>query len=198
VTDRGTATGSRNARRLRAVAAVVPAGAALLLLAAPAGAASGGGTYGSLPAWLPKASVQVGRVVTASSRHPSLAIEGDTVRAVLAHGHSLVTAVGPAVPEEGQVPVPATTPCTFTVTFADTAGSVPLETSAFTITDEEGRVHHPVVSVTSGAGLPARVRTGRIVSLTMSTVLPTGAGTLHWAPAGGRALVSWDFDVEID
>ena len=33
--------------------------------------------------------------------------------------------------------------------------------------------------------------------LTVSAVLPTGNGALHWAPAG-RPLVSWDLDVEID
>jgi hypothetical protein len=176
---------------------VIPAGAGLRALT-PVAAATAGGGYGSPPAWLPKAKVQVGRVVTAKATHPWLAIEGDTVRAELAHGHSLVTAVGPSVPEEGQFPVPATTPCTFTVTFTRTAGSVPLAAKAFTITDEEGHLHHPSVSVSGATELPSGAPSGRTVNLTLSAVLPTGSGSLHWAPTGGRALVSWDFDVEID
>ena len=108
-----------------------------------------------------------------------------------------MTAVGPAVPEEGVFPVPATSICTFTVTFARNAGSVPLSAAAFTITDEQGDLHHPVVTLPGGAPLPARAAPGRPVTLAVSAVLPTGNGALHWAPAG-RPLVSWDFDVEID
>jgi len=173
------------------------ASAVLGLVLSRSGAPAATG-YGSLPSWLPKASVPVDRVVTASSAHPSLAIEGDTVRADLAHGTSLVTAVGPAVPEEGVFPVPATTPCTFTVTFARSGGWVPLSAAAFTITDEQGRLHHPRVTLQGGAPLPARAAPGRLVTLTVSDVLPTGNGALRWAPAAGRALVSWDFSVEID
>jgi len=154
--------------------------------------------YGSLPSWLPEASTPVDRVVTASAAHPSLAIEGDTVRADLARGTTLVTAVGPAVPQEGVFPVPATSPCTFSVTFAHIGGSVPLSAAAFTITDEQGQLHHPLVTLQGGAPLPARAVPGRLVTLSVSDVLPTGNGALHWAPAGRRPLVSWDFSVEID
>jgi hypothetical protein len=42
------------------------------------------------------------------------------------------------------------------------------------------------------------VARGRTVTLTVTTVLPTGNGQLRWAPAGARPVVSWDFDVEID
>jgi hypothetical protein len=140
----------------------------------------------------------VGRVVTASSAHPWLAIEGDSVQADLARGRALVTAVGPTVPEEGGFPVPATSPCTFTVTLARAVGDVPLRASAFTITDELGHLHHPLVTLPGGAPRPARVAPGRSVTLTVYGVLPTGNGALHWAPVDGKALVSWDFDVEID
>jgi hypothetical protein len=137
-------------------------------------------------------------MVTATGAHPSLAIEGDTVRADLRGGHVLVTAVGPVVPEEGAFPVPTTSPCTFTITFARGSGAVPLAASAFTITDELGRVHHPQVSLQGGGGLPARIRNGQAVTVTVAGVLPTGNGTLHWAPSGRTPLVSWDFSVEID
>ena len=39
--------------------------------------------------------------------------------------------------------MPATTPCTFTITFADASGAVPLSQAAFTILDELGDLHRP-------------------------------------------------------
>jgi hypothetical protein len=199
VTGRGTATGSAaRCRLIGAAATAIVSVCAALLVVAPAAAATGAGGYGSLPKWLPKATVQVGRVVSASPAHPWLAIEGDTVRADLPTGRTLVTAVGPSVPEEGAFPVPANSPCSFTITFTRASGSVPLAAGAFTITDELGHVHHPKVALEGDGGLPRRVSPGQPVTLTVSDVLPTGNGTLHWAPTGHDALVSWDFDVEID
>jgi len=170
--------------------------ALLLAGATPAGASNGG--YGKPPSWLPKANVPVGRVVTATAAHPWLAIEGDSVRVVVPGGSALVTTVGPSVPEEGSFPVPATSPCTFTVTFARVAGSIPLVPRAFSITDEQGHVHRPLVTVLGGGAPPRRLVSGRRVTLSVSGVLPTGNGALDWAPTGGRPTVSWDFDVEID
>ena len=155
-------------------------------------------TYGGIPSWLPKPKVRVGRIVQASAAHPWLAIEGDTVSVHLAGGRTTATAVGPAVPEEGQFPVPRTTPCSFNVTLTDVSGAVPLSPSAFTIVDEQGLLHHPRVTVTGGGALPQRVGHGRSISLTISDVLPTGSGTLQWAPDTAKPIVSWDFDVEID
>jgi hypothetical protein len=135
--------------------------------------------------------------VSASARHPARAIEGDTVSVALSRGHVRATVVGPAVPEEGKFPVPATTRCTFTATFAAAAGTVPLAPAAFTIVDEYGRLHHPRVTA-QGAPPPASVPPGRPLSLTITAVLPTGNGQLQWTPEGTRPPVSWDFDVEID
>jgi hypothetical protein len=171
------------------------------LAATPAGATSGSrshSSYGTIPAWLPKGSVPVGRVVTASTAHPWLAVEGDSVRVMLRRGRGLVTAVGPAVPEEGAFPVPSTSPCTFTVTFAKVEGSVPLSADAFTITDEQGHTHRPTVAPQGGGNLAHEAPHGRVYTITLSGVLPTGNGTLHWTPLGGKPVVSWDFDVEID
>lgn len=148
--------------------------------------------------WLPAPATPVGRVVTASPAHPWLAIEGDTVRVLLARGHAMATAVGPAVPEEGQFPVPATSPCTFTITFADVSGTVPLSPAAFTILDRLGKLHHPQVTVQSGRPVPAEVTAGAPLALTVKAVLPTGGGQLRWTPQGASPVVSWDFDVEID
>ncbi len=154
--------------------------------------------YGSLPAWLPTPTVPVGRVATASAAHPWLAIEGDTVSVQLARAHVLATAVGPAVPEEGHFPVPQTTRCTFTFTLAWASGTVLLSAAAFTIVDEFGHLHHPRVMAQGGRPLPSRVTPGQTVTITIRDRLPTGSGQLRWTPDGGKPIVSWDFDVEID
>jgi hypothetical protein len=75
---------------------------------------------------------------------------------------------------------------------------VPLSTTAFTIIDENGHLHHPRVTAANGAPPPARLTPGQTVSLTVKDVLPTGNGRLRWTPAGARPIVAWDFDVEID
>jgi hypothetical protein len=136
--------------------------------------------------------------VHATAAHPRLAIEGDAVSVGLAHGRVLVTAVGPRVPEDGAFPVPATSPCSFTVRLADAGGVVPFSARAFTIVDELGHVHHPRVSLAGGGALPSGVEPGRRLTLTISDVLPTGNGQLRWAPVAATPIVSWDFDVEID
>ncbi|MGA2012712.1 MAG: hypothetical protein ABSH51_19565 [Solirubrobacteraceae bacterium] len=157
-----------------------------------------GGRYGAIPGWLPRPKVPVDRLVTAGVGHPWLAIEGDTVRVLLARGRAFVTAVGPQVPEEGRFPVPATSPCSFTVTFAQPRGAIPLSARAFTFLDEQGHIHHPTVTLAGGGRLPGRVAPGRPMTLTVNAVLPTGSGELSWRPTGGKPIVSWDFDVEID
>jgi len=154
--------------------------------------------YGGLPSWLPKATVPVGRIVHASLSHSVLGIEGDTVAVTLAGGGVYATAVGPSVPESGKFPVPATSPCTFIVTFARTSGAIPINPADFTITDEEGHLHHPKVAALHGGAAPTRITPGKPVSLKIYDVLPTGSGSLSWAPASARPIVSWDFDVEID
>ncbi len=194
-------TGSRafgpGSRRVQfAVLAVAAIAAAIVAYVVWPG--SSGGGYGQIPSWLPKAKVQVGRVVTASAAHPWLAIQGDTVDVDLAGGRVAATAVGPVVPEEGEFPVPKTSPCSFTVTFTAASGVVPLSAKSFTFLDELGHLHQPKVTAKGGGALPARVLPGRTVSLIVSGVLPTGGGRLRWAPTGTKPVVSWDFDVEID
>jgi hypothetical protein len=161
--------------------------------------ASAGGRYGGLPSWLPKTKITVDRTVLASAAHPKLAIEGDSVIVALNRGRTRATAVGPTVPEEGQFPVPASSPCTFVITFASASGAVPLRRAAFTILDEQGRLHHPRVTLRGGGPVPARVKPHQTVSLIITDVLPTGNGQLRWSPANAtRPIASWDFDVEID
>jgi hypothetical protein len=189
--------GSGRARLLAlAGISVVVVAVAVVLLSQHGGGASA--TYGQLPSWLPKATVATGRTVQASEAHPQLAIQGDGIAVHLRHGRVLALAVGPEVPEDGQFPVPKTSPVAFTVTLRAASGAVPLRAGAFTILDEFGHLHHPRVVAPHGATLPARVRAGATVTLTVRDVLPTGGGQLRWSPEGAKPIASWDFDVEID
>jgi hypothetical protein len=154
--------------------------------------------YGGLPRWLPRATLPVGRIVAASLARPALAIEGDTVAVRLAGASVYTTAVGPSVPESGRFPVPRTSPCTFVVTLARTSGAIPIVPTQFTITDEQGHLHRPRVTPIHGGKPPSRIMPGKPVSLEIYAVLPTGSGSLSWAPESRRPAVSWDFDVEID
>jgi hypothetical protein len=113
-------------------------------------------------------------------------------------GRAVVTAVGPAVPEQGESPVPATSPCRFTVTLAAVHGSIPLSTRDFSFLGEHGERNGARVTLRDGGPLPRRIVAGRPVTVTLSSVLPVGNGQLGWAPLGGRPVVSWDFDVEVD
>jgi hypothetical protein len=154
--------------------------------------------YGGLPSWLPKPKVHINRLLTATAAHPALSIQGETVAARLPSGRVLATAAGPEVPEEGRFPVPATSPCTFIVTFASASGRVPLDPAAFELVDDDGHVHHPRVTALHGGAVPASVPSGKSVSLELYDVLPTGDGALEWSPAGPHPLIGWDYTVEID
>jgi hypothetical protein len=79
-----------------------------------------------------------------------------------------------------------------------TVGRIVHANPAHSVLDEEGRIHHPEVTALHPGGLPERLTAGSPVSLKLYAVLPTGSGSLSWAPVAGRPLVSWDFDVEID
>ena len=154
--------------------------------------------YGGIPAWIPMTTLPVGRIVQASASRPWLAIEGDTVRVVLAHASVDATAVGPAVPVEGRFPVPATTPCSFNITFTSASGSVPIDPESFTIVDEHDTVHRPGFVIDGSKATSTVIGPNHSVTVTLRDVLPTGNGQLRWAPDGGAPIVSWDFDVEID
>ena len=156
------------------------------------------GKYGPIPSWLPKSSTSAHLILTASTTHRVLAIQGDTVAVSVPGGRVLATAVGPTVPHPGRVPIPATTSCTFTLRLTAGSAGMPLSGAAFTLVDQFGHVHHPRVTATGGGPLPRRVLPGQTVSLTMRAVLPTGNGSLEWATNGPRPIVAWDFNVEID
>jgi hypothetical protein len=154
--------------------------------------------YGGLPSWLPKSTFNPNEVLQASLRKPVLAIQGNTVSVNLAGGHVLAKLVGPTVPEDGKFPVPPTSPATFVLTLSHAAGVVPLSARAFALIDERGTVRYPTITVVGGSPLPTRLAPGRTLSLRMHDVIPTGDGGLLWKPEGRHAIVSWDFNVEID
>ena len=158
-----------------------------------------GKSASALPSWLPRATVPAAdRIVTATPSRRKLAIEGDTIALRLPSGRAMVTAVGPDVPEEGESPVPATSPCRFTVTVTAVHGSIPLSSRDFSFLGEHGQRNGARVTVRGGGALPKRIVAGHRLTLTLSSVLPTGNGQLRWSPLGGKPIVSWDFDVEID
>jgi hypothetical protein len=194
----GLLPGSRRTRCATAVIAAVVVAAVIVTVLPSGGGAKPAAKYGGLPSWLPKTTAPTDHLVTATAAHPKLAVEGDTVRVDLAHGQADTTVVGPQVPEEGKFPVPATSPCSFTVTLTRASGHVPLRASDFTILAEDSRLYHPRVSGPHGGPVPRVVKPGQTVMLTVKTVLPTGGGQVRWTPESGPPISSWDFDVEID
>jgi hypothetical protein len=164
--------------------------------ATPAG--SGDATYGTLPSWLPRATVPVGRIVQASIAHPWIGIEGDTV-VVHMNGHAVdATLVGPQVPSEGHFPLPKTTPCTFYLTLTKASGPIPITPRNIAIFDERGHRYQPTMQSQSGGPLPTRIGPGRSVTLRLDTVLPTGSGEVVWTSNGTTPIVSYEFVTEID
>ncbi len=177
-----------------------PASSSTAPPAAPGGrgADAGDRTYGSLPSWLPTSTVPVGRVVTASAAHPAVGIEGDTMRVDLPRGRVTVTAVGPAVPEEGRFPIPASTRCTFTVTMTGATAAIPVLAAQWSSIDERNALHRLRLVPTAGGTARGSVGPGETVSFDLVADLPPGSGALMWSPTGSRTVGTWDFDVEID
>ncbi len=166
---------------------------------------SGGGQaaakqhYGGLPSWLPKAKVQVHRVLRASTGHTAVSVEGEAVAVTLPSGaKAQVTAVGPEVPEEGRFPVPPVTPVTFLVTFASSSQPIPLRQSDFELFDEHGNIHHPKLTALHGRPAPMATTPGRSTTVELHDILPTGDGAVAWVPTGSRPIAACDFTVEID
>jgi hypothetical protein len=102
---------------------------------------------------LPNRSVN--QLLSASARRPALAVQGESVSVGLPDGQVLATAVGPETPEQGRFPVPATSPCTFILTFAAASSVLPISpSSSFTLVDEFGHVRHPRVTALDGGPRP--------------------------------------------
>lgn len=152
--------------------------------------------YRSLPSFLPSSASPVDGVVTASAKHPQLAVQGVAVRVELPTGQALATVTGPHVPPFVTPPPPAVT-ATFDVSLVNVSGHVPVRTTDFTITDQLGRTFHPTL-VAREAAPPGTVSAGRAARFQLTAAMPTGEGRIFWAPTRSHALVGWDFIVEND
>jgi hypothetical protein len=152
--------------------------------------------YRSQPSFLPKTSEPTDRVVTASTAHPQLAVQGVAVQAQLPTGRVLVTVTGPHVPPFVTPPPPAVT-ATFDVSMAQPVGNIPVSVADFTITDQLGRSFHPSL-VQHEAPLPGTLAAGRTTTFEVTAVMPTGEGRIWWSPTHGHPIVGWDFIVEND
>jgi hypothetical protein len=89
-------------------------------------------------------------------------------------------------------------PRTFVVTLTAGSGSVPIAARAFTLVDDQHRIHHPRVRPANGEPLPSTLPPHTTLSLSLHAVLPAGDGGREWAPDGGRPVVAWDFVAETD
>lgn len=155
--------------------------------------------YGTIPSDLRnKQAPPRNQVLSASAAHPAIAIQGNSVQLHLAHGSALATAVGPNIPDRVQGTADVHTAATWDLTFAKVHGTIPVAQNMFTITDEQGALLWPRVSVVGGGSLPKTVPTGRPFTLKLTTVVSVGDGKLRYAPSGAAWLAEWDFDVETD
>ena len=158
-----------------------------------------GNTYGYVPAWLGRAKVPVGRLVTATPQDPWLAIQGDTVRVKLPRAQVLATVFGPSLPQQRQLPIPKTSPCKFTLTLTGASAPIAVVPRQFDVIDEQGRLHTLKVTNHDNGQPPSEVTPGENVGLKMYAVLPVGQGRIMWSPLPGKKpIVQWDFDVEIN
>ena len=165
-------------------------------------------TYGSLPKWLPKSTVKPAapKLEAATAASPILGEEqGFMVRAVLPSGSAEVTAVGPQVPDyvsnyaqSGLWPSNKLVPSTFYVSFADVKGSIPIAARAFDVLTDGGEIVPATLSVYGGGRVPAVLRAGQRIELTVRTKTLEGQGSIRWAPNGQKVLVGWIYQLELD
>jgi hypothetical protein len=190
------------------VAAVVVVSVRLLFDGTTDNRAAVDSKYGVYPSWLRHTKLPpVNTILNASLAHPQLnAIEGNTIEVQLpGNAQAEVTAVGPALPAWVAAAVQAGTlsdgrsvPTTFTVTVIARRGTVPLQASAFSILTAAGQILRPEVTGPAGAPLPATLRSGQHLNLTLRASLREGDGSLRWAPTGPRVLSAWLYQLELD
>jgi hypothetical protein len=152
--------------------------------------------FRSQPSFLPTTSEPVDQVVSASTSHPQLAVQGIGVRVQLPSGEVLATVTGPRVPPFVAPPPPAVT-ATFEISMAGPIGTVPIRLSDFVITDQLGRSFHPTL-VEHETPPPGTLSAGHTTTFQVTAVMPTGEGRIYWAPTHGSPIVGWDFIVEND
>ena len=176
---------------------MIAGSAAMILVSACGAKPPAEPAYGSLPDFLPAASIQADSMLTGTAARPALTTEGDIVQVNLEGGGAVqATVTGPEVPGEG-LPYqgPATT-CTWTVPLTGATADVPIDLADFSSIDHLGTIYHPS-AVPGRPALPTVVRPGESLTFQMRAVMRTGEGLMRWAPANS-VLASWDFEVEND
>ena len=160
---------------------------------------------GVVPRYIPKSTLRVGRVVTATPDHPQLAIQGNSLRIKLAHASVLTSVVGPYVPIKYSGTNDPIVPGSFVVTFSHVQGRIPLDASDFHITDALGTSLFPSIDVRGGGHIPATLPTGHSLTLVFHDAnLTIGQGYFEYNPfgtmiaKGKRPMANWDIDIESD
>jgi hypothetical protein len=155
------------------------------------------------PAFIPRDTIAVGRIVTATPSHPQLAIQGDSVLLDLPSGRGLATLNGPLYNNKYVGTNDPTIPAAFVLTFTKTHGTIPFARDDFAILDQLGNNIVPRIRVEGGGPLPKKVDAGRRLTLIMTTIISVGDGSIVYNPTGivkpgHKPLVGWDFIVEDD
>ena len=155
--------------------------------------------YGTIPKDIrDRQAAPANQVLSATAARRADAIQGVSIRLHVAHGAALATVVGPDVPTRIQGSSAVHTPAVWDLTFANVHGTIPIAARLFSITDEQGELLSPHVSVLGGGTPPHTVPAGRPFTLRLRTRVSVGDGKLRYAPTGGRWLAEWDFNVETD
>ena len=184
-------------RHLRRFGVAALAAAALVLTGCTGDPGAAEPAYGSLPTYLPSASIQADSVLTGTTERPALTTEGDQVEIHLAGGASVrATVTGPEVPGEGLPYQGPSTTCTWKVTLDHATAAVPIHLADFSTIDHLGGTY--TLSIAPGSvAVPTAVVPGQVVSFQVRARMQTGEGLMRWAPHNSL-VASWDFEVEND
>ena len=149
--------------------------------------------------WLPKQQLDhpVDRTLVGTVADPALTVEGDLVEVKTPTFSVLADVTGPLVPGEGFTYQTSFTTCTWTVSFTDVVGRVPIAIADFDTIDHTGAVFQPTL-VPGQPAPPAFVTTGGHLSFQIRAVMPVGEGLMRWAPDGNNIVAKWDYQVEND
>jgi hypothetical protein len=156
-----------------------------------------------IPAFIPRNTIAVNRIVTATPSHPQLAIQGASVLLDIPGGHALARMNGPRFDNRYVGTNDPTVPAAFVLTLTSTHGTIPLAPDDFTILDQLGNNLVPAIRVDGGGPLPRQLDSGQRVTLNMTAVISVGDGSIEYNPTGivkpgHKPLVGWDFIVEDD
>jgi hypothetical protein len=160
---------------------------------------------GHIPSYIPRSTLKIGRIVTATPQHPQLAIQGNSLRVKLPHASVVATVTGPYIPIKYSGTNDPIVPGSFMLTFSDARGRIPLDASDFHITNALGTSLFPTIDVQGGGEIPTTIPTGRKLTLIFHDAkMPIGQGYFEYNPLGilvakgQRPMANWDLDIESD